>query len=116
MGRIIDKAKECGQVRGLEVGENRVNITHLQFPDDSLLFANANDDSLVRLMNQVKIFCRISGLKLNEEKCALLGINVSEEAIRQITNGGRVTRRGHTLLIQELCGREDYRVKTNVPP
>ncbi|KAK9130574.1 hypothetical protein Sjap_011061 [Stephania japonica] len=42
MGRTLDTAKKYNEIRGLEIGEDEIYITHL-------LFASANDDSLLKM-------------------------------------------------------------------
>ena len=36
LGRLIDKANDCNVIRGFIVGRNKVEVTHLQFADDTL--------------------------------------------------------------------------------
>ena len=38
---MISKAKEGGLVEGLLVGKDKVELTHLQFTDDTILFSPA---------------------------------------------------------------------------
>ena len=42
LGKIIDKAKDCNVIRGFTVGRDRVEVSHLQFADDTLLFMDAD--------------------------------------------------------------------------
>ncbi|KAK9095318.1 hypothetical protein Scep_026787 [Stephania cephalantha] len=83
LGRMLDRAKESGVAKGIEVGRERIQISHLQFVDDSLLFATGQDDSLYRMVEVVQTFCVISGLQLNMDKCLLAGINMDEQIVRQ---------------------------------
>ncbi|XP_073291108.1 protein ILITYHIA [Primulina huaijiensis] len=74
MGRMIDKAKDRNLIRGIEVGRDKIEISHIQFADDTLFFGQT-DDHIRFLVQVVNSFCDMSGLKINWEKSALLGIH-----------------------------------------
>ena len=44
LGRLIDKATQCRVIRSFIVGKDEVEVSHLQFADDTLLFMEANRD------------------------------------------------------------------------
>ena len=39
LGRLIDKAIRCQAIRGFTVEKDKVDVSHLQFADDTLLFS-----------------------------------------------------------------------------
>ncbi|KAK9111898.1 hypothetical protein Scep_019417 [Stephania cephalantha] len=87
MGRIFEIAKLNNMIEGFKVGREGVHITHLQYADDSLLFVKNTKESATKAMQLVRVFCMISGLKLNMDKCSLLGINVPDEEVLQVAEG-----------------------------
>lgn len=70
LGRLIDKAKAMNLIRGLQVGKEMVEISHIQFADDILFFVKKERHVrfLVEVLNS---FCQMSGLNVNLEKSAL---------------------------------------------
>lgn len=81
LGRIIDRAREVSLVKGLEVGKDKVEITHLQFADDTILFLRADEENLRGITRVLKIFSGISGLKINADKSSLIGINLDQVTV-----------------------------------
>ena len=54
LNRLLGKAIECGYIEGLLVGSNKVELSHLQFADDTILFCLAKEDVLMnykRILN-----------------------------------------------------------------
>lgn len=74
LGRLVDKAKTMNEIRGLKVGRDKVVITHIQFADDTLFFIES-ENHMQLLLEILNPFCQRSGLKINLDKSALLGIN-----------------------------------------
>ena len=82
LARFIDKAKECNVVQGFIVGRDRVEVSHLQFADDTLLFMEADHTYFLNLLKILKVFHSFSGLRVNLSKSALLGINTGRSTSR----------------------------------
>lgn len=81
----MEKTKVSHEIIGLEIGRDRIEVSHIQFADDSLFFVQ--DESHVRsLVRLMKDFSKVSGLKINLEKSALLGINVSQQEVRRVAS------------------------------
>ncbi|XP_062089071.1 uncharacterized protein LOC133795633 [Humulus lupulus] len=80
LGRMIDRAKSSLAYRGFTVGSDGVDVSHLQFADDTIFFVN-DDESLGVLLDILKVFSEVSGLSINLQKCQLLGINLPEEVV-----------------------------------
>lgn len=38
LGRLVDKAKAMNEFRGLKVGRYKVEVSHIQYADDTLFF------------------------------------------------------------------------------
>ncbi|XP_062109433.1 uncharacterized protein LOC133820653 [Humulus lupulus] len=82
LGRMIDTAKSKSAFRGFSVGKDNMDVSHLQFVDDTIFFVN-DKESLVVLLEILKVFSVVSGLSINLQKCQLLGINLNEEIVER---------------------------------
>ncbi|GKV02023.1 hypothetical protein SLEP1_g14510 [Rubroshorea leprosula] len=80
---LIHKAKELNKYKGVEVGEERLEVTHLQFADDSIFFCDALDSNIRAIKGILQTFELVSGLKVKFFKSALYGINVKVEDISE---------------------------------
>ncbi|GKU92387.1 hypothetical protein SLEP1_g6121 [Rubroshorea leprosula] len=76
---IISSAVSLGLFNGIAIGQRGMNVTHLQFADDSIVFGEASDENIWAVKSVMRIFEMVSGLKVNFGKSVLMGINVSEE-------------------------------------
>ncbi|GKV05101.1 hypothetical protein SLEP1_g17145 [Rubroshorea leprosula] len=81
LNELIYKAKELNLYKGVEMGEERLEVTHLQFADDSIFFCDASDLNIKAIKGILRTFELVSGLKVNFFKSALYGINVKAEDI-----------------------------------
>ncbi|GKV10561.1 hypothetical protein SLEP1_g21905 [Rubroshorea leprosula] len=64
---------------GVSVGSNQLNISHLQFADDTILFGYATEENIWAVKCITRIFELVSGLKINYVKSQLMGVHVDEE-------------------------------------
>lgn len=62
-------------------GTKSLNITHLAFADDLLLFCKGETASITAIMEGIRTFSRISGLQLNQSKCSIFFGNVTSNVI-----------------------------------
>lgn len=62
----------------------RLNLTHLSFADDHLVFVRGDVDSIVGVRNLLDLFYRMSGLKVNEAKTEIYGSGMSREVIEEL--------------------------------
>lgn len=75
---MIKKAKHNGWISGFEVGTNNASyleVTHLQYADDTLIFCDANKEQLKYLRVILVLFEGISGLYINWRKNHIYPIN-----------------------------------------
>ena len=82
LGRLIDKAKECNVIQGFSMGRDKVEVTHLQFADDTLFFMEAKPNVFLNYLKPLEAFGSVSRLRVNLKKSSLLGINIDEEMIQ----------------------------------
>ncbi|GKV25499.1 hypothetical protein SLEP1_g34934 [Rubroshorea leprosula] len=76
---IISSAASLGLFNGIEIGQCGMNVTHLQFADDTIVFGTASEENIWAVKSIMRIFEMVSGLKINFGKSVLMGINVSDE-------------------------------------
>ena len=68
LGRLIEKAIHCNAIHGFIVGRDKVEVSHLQFADDTLLFLKANRNYFLNYLTLLEVFGSISGLRVNLRK------------------------------------------------
>ena len=78
---MTDKLVSQNLVDYLEVGREKLKVSHLQFADDTLFFIKENENNIRILYSTLKVFCGVSGLKINFGKITLLGINLEETEV-----------------------------------
>lgn len=84
LSRLTEKAKECRLIEGLTVGRENVEITHLQFADDTIFFLKEDEQNCNNMNMILESFCLISGLKINKAKCSLVGINSENPNVERL--------------------------------
>ena len=47
LNKLFEKAKECNFIESLVIGSKRVELSHLQIMDDTLLFGPAKENVLI---------------------------------------------------------------------
>jgi hypothetical protein len=68
------KAKQLGMVKGAVFGDGVVQISHLQFVDDTILFLEPKVEYIRNAKRILRCFELISGLKINFHKSCLVRI------------------------------------------
>ena len=66
------------------MGKDEVEVSHLQFADDTLLFMEANRNFLLNYLAILEVFGSISGLRVNLRKSIILGINIEDDLIHNL--------------------------------
>ena len=89
LGRLIDKAIQCKAIRGFIVGKDKVEVSHLQFADDTLLFLEANRNYFLNYLTILEVFGSISGLRVNLGKSVILGINTDVDLLHYMATFSR---------------------------
>lgn len=64
--------KNNNSIHGIVVGEHEYKMT--QYADDTTFFIEANERSFLNLYNQIEYFVNCTGLRVNLDKCFLVGI------------------------------------------
>lgn len=71
---LLEAAQHHNLIHG---GHDRVEVSHLQFADDTIFFLDDKEDYWFNLLDLLDNFCLASGMKINISKSSVLGINCS---------------------------------------
>ncbi|GJZ69999.1 putative RNA-directed DNA polymerase, eukaryota, reverse transcriptase zinc-binding domain protein [Tanacetum coccineum] len=72
------EAKNKNLFHGVEVGVDKVHVSHLQFADDALILGDWSKPNIENLSRILTCFHLASGLKVNFNKSKLFGIGTSQ--------------------------------------
>ena len=78
LNRLLGKAVSMGLTEGIELGSSRVTLSHLQFVDDTILFAPMKQEILFYIRRILNCFGLMSGLKTNYEKSTIIPVNCDD--------------------------------------
>jgi len=78
LNKMVQRAAELNMIKGITVGTGDVQLTHLQFADDTLIFCEAEVQYLIRLKHILLSFQSLSGLMVNYSKSGLLVLGMDE--------------------------------------
>ena len=81
LAELVQKARILGFYKGVNVGNEGLSISHLQFARDTLFFCEAKEDQIINVKCILRCFEICSGLKINFSKSCLIGVKVREEFI-----------------------------------
>ncbi|RVW36770.1 Transposon TX1 uncharacterized 149 kDa protein [Vitis vinifera] len=84
LSRMLLKTEERNFLEGFRVGRNRCRVSHLQFADDTILFASPREEEVQTLKSLLLVFGQISGLKVNLDKSNLFGINLDQNHLSRL--------------------------------
>ena len=84
LGRMTEKLVSQDLVDCLDVGRDKVKVSHIQFADDTLFFFKENKSNIRTLYSALKIFCSVLDLKINFGKSTLLGINLDKNEVHHL--------------------------------
>ncbi|KAL0555833.1 hypothetical protein IC582_004334 [Cucumis melo] len=88
ISRLLNSVGE--NIKGVKMNDN-LNLTHLLFADDILLFVEDDEHSLQNLKNIINLFQLASGLNINLNKSTISPINIDAARTDQIASQWRIT-------------------------
>lgn len=72
LGRLIDREACSKNIKRFKLAKDLTPITHLQFADDLLLFAQANEENMDRIKYYLNTYSDWSGQKVNFFKSVII--------------------------------------------
>lgn len=84
---VINEAVHQGYFKGIKVGDNDVNLHHLQYADDTIFFGEWSLRNAKNLKRITKCVQDASGLKINMSKSKIFGTGVSDGEVDNIARG-----------------------------
>ncbi|GKV43845.1 hypothetical protein SLEP1_g51093 [Rubroshorea leprosula] len=73
-----------GYFWGVKIGDGELEVSHLQFADDTLFMGEATEDNVWTVKCIMRAFELVSRLKINYRKSSLIGVNIDEDWIRSM--------------------------------
>nr|GEV01452.1 RNA-directed DNA polymerase, eukaryota, reverse transcriptase zinc-binding domain protein [Tanacetum cinerariifolium] len=77
----MQEVVQGGLFDGVKVGEDGIEVSHLQYANDTIFVGDWNRRNIISLMKLLKCFQMASGLKVNLNKSTLFGIGVEMEEV-----------------------------------
>ncbi|CAL2262014.1 unnamed protein product [Prunus armeniaca] len=87
LSRLMEKAQECNLIHGMFTGRDNVEVSHLQFADDTIFLIGDKEEYWFNLLDLLDFFCLISGMKINKSKCSLVGFGHSPSFLNRLASG-----------------------------
>ncbi|XP_028081384.1 uncharacterized protein LOC114282838 [Camellia sinensis] len=78
---LLSRAKEKGIFTGVNVGANGLNVSHLQYADDTVIFCETEWSEIIAIKRILRCFEVVYGLRLNFYKSVMCGIGVDKELV-----------------------------------
>ncbi|RYQ86962.1 hypothetical protein Ahy_B10g106568 [Arachis hypogaea] len=84
LNRMIGEAVRNGRISPLLVGRDNIELSHLQFDDDTILFYLLEEETVRNYKRLLRYFELMPGLSINFEKSNLIPVNCSQERVRRM--------------------------------
>lgn len=81
---LINRATNLNLISGFIVGFSNLEVSHLQYADDTLIFVEPSVEALWTIKAILRVFELSLGLGVNFHKSSLIGINVDPYFPQQI--------------------------------
>ncbi|GJZ36016.1 putative RNA-directed DNA polymerase [Tanacetum coccineum] len=78
---VLVEAKSKQVFHGIEVGKDKVHVSHLQFADDAIILGEWSKPNIKNLSRILTCFYLASGLKVNFNKSKFFGIGINESEL-----------------------------------
>lgn len=84
---FISEAIRHDVFQGIKIGRNEVQLSHLQYADDTIIFGQWNMVNAKNLIRIMRCHQEVSGLKINLSKSKVFGIGFTSQEVDWIANG-----------------------------
>ncbi|XP_052109321.1 uncharacterized protein LOC107462284 [Arachis duranensis] len=81
---IIGEAVRNSRISLLLVGRNNIELSHLQFANDTILFCPLEKETIMNYKRLLRCFEMMSGLSINFEKSNLIPVNYNQEWVERM--------------------------------
>ena len=75
---ILKKAHDMNLIEAVYIGKEKVSLKHLQFADDTLIFAPKSSTCITNYFRILDVFAIMSGLSLNYSKSCFISWNSAD--------------------------------------
>lgn len=83
---LVSKAVQIEMFEALDMGREKVKVVLLQYADDTIFTCTGKMENVLVIKDILRNFELLSGLKVNFNKCSLVGLNTSREIIQQMAD------------------------------
>ncbi|XP_057723496.1 uncharacterized protein LOC130939407 [Arachis stenosperma] len=81
---MIGEAVRNGKITPLFVGRDNIELSYLQFADDTVLFYLSEEETIKNYMRLLRCFELMLGLSINFDKSSLIPINCEQQRVRSM--------------------------------
>ncbi|XP_015960730.1 uncharacterized protein LOC107484701 [Arachis duranensis] len=82
--RMIGEAVRNGRISPLFMGRDNIELSHLQFADDTIVFCPPEEETVKNYKRLLRCFELMSGLSINFEKLSLIPINCDHQWVQSM--------------------------------
>ncbi|XP_052107613.1 uncharacterized protein LOC127740579 [Arachis duranensis] len=82
--RMLGEDVRNGRIAPLLVERDHIELSHLQFADDTILFFPLEIETIVNYKRLLRCFEMMSGLSINFDKSHLISVNCEQEWVEQV--------------------------------
>ncbi|XP_052117843.1 uncharacterized protein LOC107491464 [Arachis duranensis] len=82
--RMVGEAVKNGRIPPLLVGRDNIELSHLQFADDTILFCPPEEETVKNYKRLLRCFELMSGLSINFDKSSLIPINCEGQWVHRM--------------------------------
>ena len=76
---LLKKAEDANLIEPVHIGKEKISLKHLQFADDTLIFAPKSPRVVTNYFRILDVFALMSGLNLNYSKSCFISWNASDK-------------------------------------
>lgn len=81
---LVSRTVELGLLEAVELGRNKVKVSHLQYADDTVFVSSGEVLNVLAMKRILNNFELLSGLKVNFQKSSIMGINIERDRPERI--------------------------------